>query len=147
MVTKWSDRLKRNNKKAGTDFENAFVQILSEQGFWVHKMQDNRNGQPFDVIAAKQGCTYVFDCKDCKNDTFPLSRIEENQYNAMSLWQQCGNQEGLFVMNTSKGIRILSLEILEFLKDRNIKTVNKNDLLWYSTPLSEWLEGLSGSNY
>lgn len=134
--------MKLNNKKAGTDFEYIFTGILSDSGFWVHRLQENRNGQPFDVIAAKSGHTYVFDCKDCKKDTFPLSRIEENQYNAMMLWQQCGNTEGLFAMNTSKGRRILSLEILEFLKEKNIKIVNKNDLLWYSTPLYEWLEGL-----
>lgn len=134
--------MRLNNKKAGTDFEYQFAHILSEHGFWVHRMQDNRNGQPFDVIAARQGTTYVFDCKDCKNDTFPLSRIEENQYNAMTLWQRCGNQEGLFVMNTSKGVRILSLEILMFLKERKMKVVNKNDLLWYSTPLKDWLEGI-----
>ncbi|WP_246241030.1 hypothetical protein [Anaerocolumna sedimenticola] len=45
-------------------------------------------------------------------------------------------------MNTSKGIRIISLEVLEFLKSKNIKVVNKNDLLWYSTPLKKWLEGI-----
>lgn len=131
-----------NNKKSGTDFEDIFKQILSNYGFWVHKFQNNQNGQPFDVIAAKNGDTYVFDCKDCKNDTFPLSRIEENQYNAMMLWQKCGNHEGLFAMNTSKGVRIISLEVLEFLKSKNIKVVNKNDLLWYSTPLPKWMEGI-----
>lgn len=132
-----------NNKKLGTDFENDFIQVLSNHGFWVHRMQDNRNGQPFDVIAARENKTFVFDCKNCKNDTFPLTRIEENQYNAMKLWKLCGNNEGLFVMNTSKGIRIISLDKLEFLKSKGIKVISKNDLLWYSITIIDWLEGIN----
>ncbi len=87
----------------------------------------------------------MFDCKDCKNDTFPLSRIEENQHNAMMLWMECGNTEGMFAMKTSKGIRIIQLSALIFLKERGIKTVNRNDLLWYSRSLKEWLEGVNKS--
>lgn len=137
--------MKINNKKSGTSFEYDFVQFLSHEGFWVHRLQDNQNGQPFDVIAAKDGKAYVFDCKDCKNDMFPLSRVEENQYNAMMLWQECGNTEGMFAMQTSKGIRIIQLSALTFLKAKGIKTVNKNDLLWYSKSLRKWLEGVSQS--
>lgn len=121
------------------------MQALSTQGFWVHKLQDNRNGQPFDVMAARDGNTYVFDCKDCKNDTFPLSRIEENQYNAMMLWMERGNTEGMFAMQTSKGIRMIQLSALVFLRERGVKTINKNDLLWYSKSLKEWLEGVRRS--
>ncbi|WP_246241028.1 hypothetical protein [Anaerocolumna sedimenticola] len=47
--------MRLNNKKAGTDFEYEFIHTLSKYGFWVHKLQDNHNGQPFDVIAARQG--------------------------------------------------------------------------------------------
>ena len=46
-----------SNKSNGTDFEKEFAQKLSDHGFWVHRMQDNQNGEPFDVIAARDGET------------------------------------------------------------------------------------------
>jgi Holliday junction resolvase len=137
--------MKLNNKKSGTSFEYDFIHCLSREGFWAHKFQDNVNGQPFDVIAARNNRTFIFDCKDCKNDIFPLSRIEENQYNAMMLWMECGNSEGLFAIRCSKGIRIIQLSVLIFLKAKGVKVVNRNDLLWFSKSLKEWLEGVSNS--
>lgn len=96
-----------NNKKSGTAFEREFAQLLAQHGFWVHLLKDNHNGQPFDVIAAKDKRTYVFDCKDCKNGIFVLTRIEENQKLAMRLWQECGNRQGVFALRTPSGIRML----------------------------------------
>ena len=52
------------NKKAGSAFEKLFVEYLTDAGFWVHIFQDNKNGQPCDVIAAKDGQAYLFDCKE-----------------------------------------------------------------------------------
>jgi Holliday junction resolvase len=135
--------MKINNKKSGTSFEYDFTNLLSQHGFWVHRLQDNHNGQPFDVIAARNCMTYVFDCKDCQNDIFPLSRIEENQYNAMKLWQECGNSDGLFAMRCSKGVRIIPFNVLMFLKSKGFKALNKNDLYWYSKPFKEWMKGVS----
>lgn len=87
-----------SNKKSGSDFEKEFALLLANKGFWAHVLQDNRNGQPFDLIAAKDGVTYVFDCKDCTGQYFSLRRIEENQRNAIQLWQDCGNTPGLFAV-------------------------------------------------
>ena len=72
-----------SNKSNGTAFEKEFAQLLSDNGFWAHCLQDNQNGQPFDIIAAKNGKVYAFDCKDCSGNNFKLSRMEENQRNAM----------------------------------------------------------------
>ena len=69
-------------------------ELLAEKGFWVHRLQDNQNGQPFDIIAVKNGRAYAFDCKDCAGHSFPLSRIEENQRMAMERWKECGNGTG-----------------------------------------------------
>ena len=87
-----------SNKSVGTAFEREFAQMLSENGFWAHCLCDNRNGQPFDVIAARKGATYVFDCKECQGDVFLLSRIEENQHNAMMLWSGTGNSQPMFAI-------------------------------------------------
>ena len=70
-----------SNKSNGTDFEKEFTQKLSEYGFWVHRLQDNHNGQPFDVIAARDGETLVFDCKDCQSSNF---------YEALERLWECG---------------------------------------------------------
>ena len=84
-----------SNKAAGTRFEKEFAGILADNWFWVHLFQDNRNGQPCDVIAARDGNAYLFDCKDCQGNRFPLSRMEENQYNAMKLFRLTGNKRGM----------------------------------------------------
>ena len=71
-----------NNKQAGNEFEREFCEILSKDGFWAHFMGGNRNGQPADIIAVRNEKAYLIDAKDCQNDRFVLSRIEE-----ISIWQ------------------------------------------------------------
>ena len=88
-----------SNKSMGTAFEREFAELLAEKGFWVHRLQDNQNGQPFDIIAVKNGRAYAFDCKDCAGRSFPLSRIEENQRLAMERWEECGNGTGYFAVH------------------------------------------------
>ena len=66
-----------SNKKLGSDFEREFAQILDSHGFWVHLMAQNAAGQPFDVLAARNGKTYPIDCKVCVNDYFRLDRVEQ----------------------------------------------------------------------
>ena len=89
-----------NNKQAGNEFEREFCEILAIDGFWSHFMGDNRNGQPADIIAVRNKKAYLIDAKDCKNDRFVLSRIEDNQHMAMRCWEICGNNQGLFALNT-----------------------------------------------
>ena len=45
--------MKMSNKSAGTMFEREFAGKLAKNRFWVHRFQDNKNGQPCDVIAEK----------------------------------------------------------------------------------------------
>ena len=91
-----------SNKSSGTAFEREWAQMLADHGFWAHCLKDNANGQPFDVIAARNGTAYVFDCKECTRGRFQLSRIEENQKNAMALWSETGNTMGMFVLKFEK---------------------------------------------
>ena len=87
-----------NNKKLGNSFEIEFCEILFNEGFWVHKMTQNASGQPADVIAARNGKTYLIDCKVFSQKRFSLSRMEENQDLSMELWKACGNGEGWFAV-------------------------------------------------
>lgn len=101
------------NKKLGNGFEAEFCEILSEHGFWCHNLAQNAAGQPADVIAAKDGKSFLIDCKVCSaSDKFPLKRIEENQHLAMELWKSCGNDTGWFAIkfvgDVSSGIYMVS---------------------------------------
>lgn len=87
-----------NTRKAGADFEELVATALSENGFWVHRMMPNKNGQPADIIACKDGRAFLIDAKDCLLNKFRKSRIEPNQHTAMQLWEQCGNSSGWFAM-------------------------------------------------
>ena len=114
-----------NNKKSGTAYEKEFCQLLAEQGFWSHRLQDNSNGQPFDIIAAKDGKVYAIDCKDCQGMTFPLSRIEENQRYAMDLWRQCGNGDGYFAVQFGNGEEwLLYYSALMYLEENGTKQLS-----------------------
>jgi len=102
------------NRKTGTSFERQLCTNLAGHGFWAHQMAQNSQGQPFDVIAAKNGHTYPIDCKVCEKDVFRLERVEENQYSAMTLWRQTGNGEGWFALRMTNGeVWFISLETME----------------------------------
>ena len=87
-----------SNKKLGNSFEEEFAELLYEHGFWVHLLQQNSAGQPADIIATKNKTPLLIDCKQCTNNRFPLSRIEDNQHSAMDLWRDRGNGEPWFAL-------------------------------------------------
>lgn len=81
-----------NNKRIGTGFERRMCELYAQNGYWVHFITpDTRGSQPFDVIAAKNGVTTVFDCKTCKDHIFRINRLEDNQIMAFEKWWACGN--------------------------------------------------------
>ncbi|MBA2215221.1 Holliday junction resolvase RecU [Sellimonas intestinalis] len=127
-----------SNKRNGTAFEKEFAQLLSEEGFWAHCLKDNANGQPFDVIAAKGGRSYVFDCKDCQTDRFVLSRIEENQHHAMKLWAATGNQQGMFVIRFSGRIYLVPHRMLEILQENGTKSITEIETRRYGRTFEQW---------
>ena len=130
-----------NNKQAGNEFEREFCEILAIDGFWSHFMGGNRNGQPADIIAVRNKKAYLIDAKDCKNDRFEFRRIEDNQHMAMRCWEICGNNQGLFALNTSKGIYMLTYGIVQVLEMANIKSLNMQSIEPYCTPYAEWVVG------
>ena len=85
-----------NNKTLGNGFEQELCEKLSEYGFWVHLLNANKAGQPADIIAVRNKIAYLIDAKVCSSKGFTLSRVEENQELAMTLWDECGNGQGWF---------------------------------------------------
>lgn len=127
---------KMSNKKDGSAFEREFAEKLSANGYWVHLLRDNHNGQPFDLIAVRDGIAYAIDCKDCTSEKFPLSRIEENQRMAMELWTECGNNTPMFAIKLPfRGIRLLKYSDAMHLDGIGVKTLRGNDIAIYTYPL------------
>lgn len=129
-----------SNKSIGAAFEREFAEFMSDRGFWVHILQDNRNGQPFDVIAARNGYTYVFDCKVCEGNTFLLSRMEPNQISAMKLWEGCGNEKGMFVIAYRKASQFCTIPFdrLMKLKEEGIKSLSIERAVQLSIEVCRW---------
>ena len=128
-----------SNKKAGTQFERDLCYSLSAYGFWCHNLAQNSQGQPFDVIAARNGVSYPIDCKDCSKNIFKMERIEENQFSAMTLWKETGNREGWFALR-------LSDEAVYMVSFSNIKAyalsktvLSEREIRILGVPLGEWV--------
>lgn len=129
-----------SNKEAGTRFEKEFAARLAAEGFWVHRFQDNKNGQPCDMIAARDGNAYLFDCKDCQRDVFDLRRMEENQYNTMQLFLTTGNSRGMFAVRyPDKNIHLIDFQIIQQLKKDGRMSITVHDMPTYGRTLESWL--------
>lgn len=128
-----------SNKSRGTAFEREFARMLAGHDFWVHCISDNANGQPFDVIAARDGVSYVFDCKDCSHERFPLSRIEENQKTAMELWWGCGNTEPLFAIRFPlRGVRLVSFSVLMEMERVGCRSLQGEGIVQHTMSFEGW---------
>ena len=127
------------NRKVGTGFERDLCLSLSSCGFWAHNLAQNSQGQPFDVIAARNGVSYPIDCKDCSKNIFKMERIEENQFSAMTLWKDTGNGEGWFALRLMNGaIYMISFSNME--ANALMKTVlSEREIRVLGEPLGEWV--------
>lgn len=103
------------NKKLGNDFEQELCELLSRNGFWVHALNQNKSGQPADIIAVRNKQAYLIDAKVVSSRGFALSRVEENQDLAMDLWAQCGNGQGWFALKVKDEIYMIPHLIIKSL--------------------------------
>lgn len=127
------------NRKVGNSFEKDLCRSLSAYGFWCHNLAQNSQGQPFDVIAARNGMSHPIDCKDCSKNIFKMERIEENQFSAMTLWKDTGNGEGWFALRLSNGaIYMISFSNME--ANALSKTVlSEREIRVLGEPFGEWV--------
>lgn len=131
---------KLTNKKVGNDFEQEASDILYNGGFWVHNFANNKNGQPADIIACRGDETYLIDAKDCANDYFSISRIEDNQHLAMTLWMHRTNTVPLFVIKFVKSgeIYVINYLLLTSLGEHHDR-ITEEEIAEYGERLVEWL--------
>lgn len=109
-----------SNKKTGNDFEQELCQYLFERGYWVHNFASKQSGQPADIIAVKNYRSYLIDAKVCSSgEGLRFSRIEPNQIEAMTLWNERGNGVGWFACKlTDDMVYMICLDrILEAMKE------------------------------
>jgi Holliday junction resolvase len=126
-----------NNKTIGNSFEQELCGMLFEFGFWVHLLNANKAGQPADIIAARNNKAYLIDAKVCSDNTFPLSRVEENQDLAMELWKDCGNGLGWFALKIDSGIYMLSHYCIKAYSEKQ-SSLSAKEIVELGLPLERW---------
>lgn len=128
------------NRKVGNSFEGDLCCDLAKCGFWAHNLAQNSQGQPFDVLAAKNGVSYPIDCKDCSKNIFKMGRIEGNQFSAMTLWKETGNGEGWFALRLKDGdVYFISLYTLNNLAAKGVKQLDERDIRMMCVSLDAWV--------
>ena len=129
------------NRTSGGRFEQELSHILAENGFWVHVMQQNKAGQPADIIALRGRFHTLIDCKVCDNGFFAFERIEENQKSAMKMFFRKAGELCYFALKLPDGtIRMVSLERCETLRGRGYKRITAERMSQETWSLEKWLE-------
>ena len=133
---------KTDNRTNGGKFEQEMSHILAEAGFWSHVMQQNKSGQPADIVAVKGKFHTLIDCKvisDTKG--FSFDRIEDNQKMAMRTFQRkCGELCYFAFKLPDDSIWMVSLERLETLRNRGKKRILDEEIRSQTWSLQNWLE-------
>ena len=128
------------NRTTGGRFEQELSHILAENGFWVHVMQQNKAGQPADIIAVRGRFHTLIDCKVCENGFFAFERIEENQRSAMKRFFNRGGELCYFALKLPDGtIRMVSLERCETIRNRGKKRISEEDMTKETWNLKDWI--------
>lgn len=132
---------KTDNKTLGNHFEQELAEILSNHGFWCHVMQQNKAGQPADIIAVKGKFHTLIDCKVCEDGTFPFRRVEENQRMAMRMFSRKASELCYFAFKLPKGpIRLISMSRIQTLEGRKCKRLNEENMTSETWNLEDWLD-------
>lgn len=115
-----------SNRASGNRFEQEFAEFLDAHGFWAHVMQQNKSGQPADIIAVKGNYHCLIDCKEVSTDKgFVLTRAEENQRLAMKKFAERGGQIGWFAVKFPDGtIRMISIVSVRLVENAGIKAIS-----------------------
>ena len=71
---------------------------------------------------------------------FQLSRVEENQANAMELWSETGNTMGMFVLKFVDLIILVPYRVMEILEKNGQASINKVDAFRIGRTAAHWFE-------
>jgi len=119
-----------SNKKIGNQVEKEFAQFMYQQGWWIHILAYNQNGQPFDAVMTRGNITWFLDVKNETDDYFPLSRIEPNQRDAFEmLLSKKTDTCGLAIKMPDGNFYLLPYKKIKQLEFIGVSKVNKNYML------------------
>jgi len=111
-----------NVKKIGNDVEREFIDLAYKKGWWVHLFASKVNGQPFDIVMAKNGKVWFLDVKSVQGKNYFLhSRIEENQKNAMTMLYNRHIDNVGFVIKFDDEWRFLRFSKIDWNGSRTLK--------------------------
>lgn len=134
------NRAGKSNKEIGNRFEKEMSKILAENGFWCHVMQQNKAGQPADLIGVKGRYHVLIDCKEMSDNRFDFSRAEENQRLAMGRFQErCGQACWFALKMPDDEIRMLGYCQILHMEKKGKKSLGGEELIKSTIPLSAWL--------
>ena len=104
----------------GVEFEEEMCRLLSDNGFWAHRLSENNKGaQPFDIVAVKRGHAIAIECKVVNSNQFIVSRIEDNQRSALELFHKHGGSAWFAFKRRDDSIFLgVAMEILEATNDK-----------------------------
>ena len=128
-----------SNRALGNSFESELCDILYGYGFWTHNLAQNKAGQPADVLAAKNGKAYLIDAKVCSDGKFPLSRVEDDQELAMTLWKECGNGEGWFALKVNEEIFMIPFFTIKAYMNAQ-SSLSTAEIYECGMPLERWVK-------
>lgn len=132
---------KNDNRTTGGRFEQELAVMLHANDFWVHVLQQNKMGQPADIIAIRGKFHTLIDCKVCESGVFPFERVEENQRLAMKTFFNKAGELSYFALKLPDGkIRMIPYTRIETLKNRGKKRLSKEDMETETWDLSDWLD-------
>ena len=133
---------KTDNRTVGGKFEQELSDKLAEAGYWSHVMQQNKAGQPADIIAVKGKFHTLIDCKVISDHNgFTFDRIEENQKHAMRMFNRKCCELCYFALKLpDESVWLVNIERLETFKGRGKKRLTERDIRTQTWSLSEWLK-------
>lgn len=135
---------KTDNRSVGGRFEQEFAQKLSEAGFWVHVLQQNKSGQPADIIAAKRFYSTLIDAKLVSdNNGFPLYRVEDNQRMAMTMFaSRTGRTSWFAIKLPDEEIYMVPAQVVFEMIDNGNKSISEKTLREEMLTYKRWLRVL-----
>ena len=132
---------KTDNRTTGGRFEQELAEVLAAHGFWVHVMQQNKAGQPADIIAVRGRFHTLIDCKVCETGVFAFERVEENQRLAMKTFFNKTGELSYFALKLpDETVRMIPYTRIDTLKNRGKRRISKDDMEKETWSLENWLD-------
>lgn len=134
--------MKTDNRSVGGRFEQELAAKLAENGFWCHVLQQNKAGQPADIIAVKGKFHTLIDCKVISdNKGFSTTEARENQRLAMKKFHEIGKEMCYFALRLPDGsVYFLPYTVIHTVEhELRQRTISEQNIRKYLMTLDAWL--------